>query len=302
MLQVTKLTVRSFTLDHLDVFWEIAPVAGPSSDETPHEIFDYDFYIQRSEAALGPYDGVGGPYRDTYSFRDIGVQTLHKWRQYFYKIRVVHRSSGEEKTFGPVGSIEPEQDLIASEISRQEDMLFREFIGRKCILYPARTFGPACTCFDPYTNRRTRSQHKPCFGTGWLGGFLSPVIVYVQIDPFPKASEQSSLQERQPGDTLARMISFPPVNPKDILIEAENRRWRVEKNQPTQRLRAVVRQELTIHEIPKGDIEYALPINLDTKSLQPAAERNFTNPQNIDAKDKVDDILAAYGHPRGALR
>lgn len=301
MIQVTKITVRSFILDQLDVFWEISPVAAPQDESTPHEIFDYDFYVLRSEAALGPYTQLAGPFRDQYTLRDIDVPLMHKWRQFFYKIKVVNRVTSEEKEFGPAGSLAPEADLIASEIIRQEDMLFREFVGRKCYLFPARTFGPACSCYDPYTRRLTRSGCKLCFGTGWLGGFMSPVEVFVQIDPFPKAPQLNSLQERQPGDTSGRMISFPPVNPRDILVESENRRWRVEAVTPTQRLRATVRQELTLHEIPKGDIEFGIPVNVDAKTLEPAAERNFTNPQNLDDKDFAD-IFAVYGRPRGALR
>lgn len=301
MIQVTKIIVRSFNLDQLDVFWEISPIAAPQDASRPHEIYDYDFYILSSEAALGPYNIVGGPFRDVYSFRDNKVHLLHKWRQYYYKIRVKHRTSDEEQEFGPASSLEPEPDLIAAEIIRQEDILFRELVGRKCVLYPARTFGPSCSCFDPYTNRRTRSQCKLCFGTGWLGGFMSPVEVYVQIDPFPKYAQSTSLQEVQPSDTVGRMISFPPVAPRDILIESENRRWRVLKVTPTQRLRATVHQELQLHEIPKGDIEYNLPVNLDVRNLQPAAERNFTNPQNLDDED-FEDIFSVYNHPRGALR
>lgn len=301
MIQVTKINVRSFNLDQLDVFWEISPVAAPQDESTPHEIYDYDFFVLSSEAAMGPYEVIGGPFRDVYNFRDNTVHLLHKWRQYYYKIRVVHRVSGDVAEFGPASSYEPEPDLIAAEIIRQEDLLFREFVGRKCVLFPARTFGPSCSCFDPYTNRRTRSQCKLCFGTGWMGGFMSPVLVYVQIDPFPKNSQTSSLQEVMPNDTVGRMISFPPVAPRDILVESENKRWRVLRVTPTQRLRSTVRQELQLHEIPKADIEYGLPINLDSKSLAPSAERNFTNPQNIDDED-FSDIFAAYGHPRGALR
>lgn len=301
MIKVTKMTVRSFDLDHMDVFWEISPVAAPPSASAPHEIFDYDFYVLRSEAAMGPYEQIAGPLRDQYNLRDIQVSLLHKWRQYYYKIRVVHRPTAQEETFGPASSVEPEQDLIAAEIIRQEDLLFREFAGRRCILFPARTFGPACTCYDVVTRRTTRSGCRTCFGTGWLGGYMAPVEVFVQIDPFTKVAQKNALQERQPGDTAARMISFPPVSPNDILVESENKRWRVLSVTPTQRLRATVRQELTIHEIPKGDIEYALPVVMDAKSLKPAAERNFTNPHNLDDKD-FSDIFAVYGHPRGALR
>lgn len=299
MIQVTKLTVRSFNLDQLDIFWEISPVAAPPAGSTvPHEIYDYDFYVLKSEAALGPYEVIGGPFRDIYAFRDVRVHLLHQWRQYHYKIKTIHRVSGEEVTTGPASSTDPEPDLIAAEIIRQEDILFREFVGRKCILFPARTFGPACSCFDVFTARRTRSGCKLCFGTGWLGGFMSPVEVFVQIDVSPKQQQETSLQTLQPGDTTGRMISFPPVAPNDILVETENVRWKVKTMTPTQRLRSTVRQELTLHQIPKGDIEYGLPVQVDLRSFQPSAERNFTNPQNFDDED-FSDIFAVYGHARG---
>jgi hypothetical protein len=301
VIKVTKLTVRSFNLDHLDVFWEIDRVAGPKEGK-PHEIYDYDFYVLRSENAVSGFIQLGGPLRDQYDFRDIGVSQLHKYRQYFYKIRVVHRPTGQEETFGPAASADPEPDLIAAEIIRQEDLLFREFIGRRCYLFPIRTFGPLCSCFDMHLNRMTNSRHAACFGTGFLGGYRSPIEVWVQFDPSPKRPQPSSLQEIQGNDTVARMISFPPVSPRDILVESENKRWRVQSMTPTQRLRAVVHQELQLHEIPRGDIEYTLPVNVDLKSLKPSAERNFTNPQNLDKDDDFSDIFAAYGKPRGSLR
>ena len=36
MLTITQLQVRSFSLDWLDLYWVIDPVAGPASDTTPH--------------------------------------------------------------------------------------------------------------------------------------------------------------------------------------------------------------------------------------------------------------------------
>lgn len=302
MITVTKLVVRSFTLDYLDIFWEISPVAGPDVESQSHEIYDYDFYILRSEAALGPYDQIGGPLRDTYRFRDIRTPLQHKWRSLHYKVRVVHRPSGETAEFGPSASFDPEPDLIASEVNRLEDILFREFVGRRCWLYPVRTFGPRCTCVDGTLGRRTRSGHTLCFGTGWLGGFMSPVECFVQFDPSPKNTRLTSLGEQQPGDTSARLISFPPVSPRDILIESENRRWRVVTVSETQRLRSVLHQELQLHEIPRGDVEYDLPVNIDVKGLVPAAERNFTTRQNVDESGDYKDIFSFFGHTRGSSR
>ena len=131
---------------------------------------------------------------------------------------------------------------------------------------------------------------------------MSPVEVYVQIDPHGKNVQNMTIGEIQSGDTAARMISFPPVSPRDILVESENRRWRVISVSNTERLRAVVHQELRIHEIPKGDIEFNLPLNVDLQNLQSSAERNFFNPQNLEDDGDYSNILLAFGHARGTIR
>lgn len=300
MLNVRKILVRSLTLDFLDIFWEIDAVQSPEGRD--HSIYDYDFYVLRSEAAMGPYSQVGGPFRDVYMFRDARVPLQHKWRSFYYKIRVVHRPSGESQEFGPANNTDPEPDLIAAEVIRLEGILFQEFIGRKCWVFPVRTFGPVCTCTDLALGRKTRSNHKTCFGTGWLGGFMSPVESLIQIDPHPKQSHPNSLQELQPGNTTARLTSFPPISPRDVIVEMENRRWRVVSVSNTQRLRSVLHQELVLHEIPKGDIEYDLPLNLDVMNVTPAAERNFSNPQNLEQDNAISDIFKFWGYPRGTNR
>lgn len=305
MLTVSKLWTRSFVLASQDIFWEVATVSGPAitADLSSHEIFNYDIYVLRSEAALGPYEQVGGPFRDTYSFRDVKVPALHKWRQFFYKLKIVDKRTGETKEFGPTATKTPEQDLIGAEITRQEDMLFREFVGRRCWLFPVRTFGPRCSCFDTTLGRVTRAGHAPCFGTGWLGGYLSPVEVFVQFDPNAKMSVQSPNGELMPSHATARMSSFPPVTVRDILIESENRRWRVVNVQETQRLRSAVHQEFAVTEVPRSDIEYTIPLLVDAKSVVPAADRNFTNPQHVENDGDNKDILSFWnGKPRGALR
>lgn len=302
-LVVNKLWVRSFDMDHLDVFWEIGPLPGPASDTTPHEIFDYEFFVLRSQAAMGPYEVVSPALRDQYYFRDVKVSRLNKWRQWFYKLKIVNKKTGAEIEHGPSSDTEPEPDIIAAEIIRQEDMLFRKFVGRRCWLFPVRTFGPRCSCFDQTMQRVTRSGHLPCFGTGWLGGYMRPVEIFVQFDPSPKRVALQPTGEMQPSNANARMSSFPPVSPRDIIIESENRRWRVVNVGQTQRLRAVVHQEIELHEIPKSDVEYSIPLSVDAKTVVPSDEANFTNAQNTEKNGDHSDILSFWGNkPRGALR
>lgn len=303
MIKITELRVNSMDLDHIDLHWETQDaqlrLGGSSID-----ILDYEFYVLRSgDSPEGPYTQIAGPLRDQYILRDNQVSLLHKWRQYYYKIKVIHKPSGFTQEFGPTASSIPEPNLEAAEIIRAEDLLFRNFIGRKCWLFIARTFGPRCTCYDISLKRKIVSNHKPCFGLGFLGGYLPPIEIYLQIDPAGKNVRRTSLQEVQQYDTMARMIAFPPVSPDDIIVESENKRWKVITVNSTERLRAPVHHEIALHRIPVGDIEYDLPINVTPQSIfMPASEGNFTNPQHLESGEDYGDILAAFGNPRGSLR
>lgn len=293
MLQVSSFIARSFDLDHVDLWWELS--------DYDENILGYDFKILRSESPAGPWQELTPSFQDQYHFRDTSPALLHKWRTIYYLLRVTHRDTGNTKDFGPTAQM-AEPDLIALEILRQEDMLFREFIGRRCWLFPVRTFGAKCVCYDKLTQRRTRSNCLTCFDTGYLGGYLSPIECWLQFDPDARNPQLTPFGEQQNRNTSARLISFPPIKPKDILVEAENRRWKVVTVSGTERLRARLHQELTLHEIPKGDVEYKLPINIENlASLSIAAERNFTNPQNPEKELHERDLVALYG-PRGTPR
>lgn len=295
MLTVTKFYARSFDLDHMDVFWEIGNFTG--------NIRQFEFTILRSESSSGPWDQLTPPFEDQYYFRDVSPPKMHKWRTLFYLLRIRDKLTDETQDVGPTSQT-AEPDLIALEINRQEDLLFREFVGRRCWLFPVRTFGAYCICYDRVSSRRTKSGCLNCYDTGFLGGFMSPIQCYVQFDPSGQQATPTPFREKQDNKTTARLISFPQVKPKDILIEVENTRWRVDSVTSTQRLRAVVHQELTLKEIDKGDTEFKLPINItDLRSIQPAAERNFTNPQHPDEHADLDSLFAVYGYqPRGTTR
>jgi hypothetical protein len=285
-LVVTEFVARSFDLDHMDLFWKIADF-----DAVHEAITAYDFYILRSESPEGPFETIAGPFQDQYTFRDFGSNLLHKWRRLYYVLRIIHKPTDEEIKVGPVALL-AEPDLIALEIQRQEDALFRQFTGRRCWVFPVRTFGPKCSCYDPVMGRRSRSGCIECFDTGYVGGFLRPIEFYMQVDPNPSSSQPTALHgEKQPRNTSARCGAYPLLKPKDIIVEPENIRWKVVTAVSTERLRSAVHQELSLTQIPRGDIEYKLPINLEDLANQKFSEElNFTNPQQIDSLDHIFDF------------
>lgn len=282
--------VRSFDLDHLDLFWEVP--------ETNEEIEKYDFFILRSgDGAGGPYHRVAGPFYNTFHFRDPEVHQLHRWRDYYYKIRVVHRPTGDTTEFGPEWLRAP-PDLVGLEIQRRERHLFREWAGRSVIIFPRLTFGQRCGhCWDTGSRgntigRATQQSCATCFDSTFVGGYATPMRLYVQVDPAPLQPQRTDLKEHQFVETSARTSAFPPIHPKAMLVEAENKRWEVQRVSTTQKHRSIIRQELILWEIPKGDVRFKVPINYDTLAdFTPAKSMTRLHSLQTEVHEPLPDLF-----------
>jgi hypothetical protein len=288
-IDVQRLRVRSLDVDLNEISWEIGP--------TSEDILDYDFRLKRSEGAEGPYEYITPEMEDQYLFIDNNIQRGHEYRQYFYRLEVRHKPSGDIKEFGPVQR-EEDPDLIGTELRMRMNLLMREFAGRRCWILPVRTFGQRCECWNETLGKSRYSGCETCFDTGFVRGYMSPIEAWVQIDPFPKAEQNSNVGPTQQSNTTARLGYYPPVKPRDILIEGENNRWRIVQVNSTQKHRAPVHQEVQLHKIPATDIEYKIPINMDDalKDIWLSPARNFTNPQNLEAAADTDvpDVFSIY--------
>lgn len=274
----------------MELTWE----TGSSDVDT----LDYTMQVFRSESGEGPFEPISGEFEDRYIFVDSRVPVSYVFRQHWYLVRVKHKASGDTKDFGPVcQSADP--DLVASYIRKAEQTLFTQFVGRQCWLFPRRTFGARCrSCWDPVLSQKKRATCLDCFDTSYLRGYLNPIEVWVQIDPVSKAVQVQPMQKAQEQVTTARMTFYPTVKPDDLLVEAENKRWRVVTVTMSERLRAPVKQELVIRQVMPTDIEYKLPINITEalKDIQPSPGRMFTNPHGLHntIEEKTPNVFAAY--------
>jgi len=252
MIKPKNVLVRSVDADHLEISWE--------TNTSAMDTLAYKFYVLRGESPEGPYETVGGPLIDQYSFRDYTAPMRGSQRTLYYIVRAEDLSSGEQFNSQPTNP-EPRPPLDALEIMRRNDLLFREFTGRPCVLYSVRTFGQRCTdCYDNITGRRTASSCMLCWNTGYLRGYHKPIIVYVQIDPTSKSLQIQAPFVGDPSQVQARMGVYPILKARDVLVERENIRWRVINISRTERLRAPVRQEISLTQIPRGDIEFNIPL------------------------------------------
>ena len=284
MLEVTALRVRSLSMDYLNVSWRLK--------DTLEDVYDYTMEVQRSESAYGPWDTITVPFRDRYAFQDRDVPYRNPLRALFYRIRVTHTPSGEV-SFSEVADTQAPVDLIVKEVRRHMGLLLQEFAGRRCWLLPVRTFGQRCgTCWNPVLFKKTRSGCVECYDTGFKRGFMAPIELFVQIDPSQNAKQPGSIGVMSQSDTTARCVDVDGIKSDDVIIEAENRRWRVMSVTQTEHGRAAIHSELLLHEIQKGDVEYKYELPVSVESLRDLAlspARNFTNPSNLSTG--VDEAL-----------
>lgn len=290
MISFRNERVFSFELDYLDVMWEIAP--------TTEDLQEYQFFVERSEAEAGPWLQIAGPLVDQYRIRDNTVpQITTNARVIFYRVKAVHSPTGRVKysgTFDQEGKI----SLHAQEMVRLERILFEEFVAVKCWLFPRRTFGQKCpSCYDPVLDKVIDDACPTCWATGFSGGYHHPVAFWAQIDA-PEMTEQVFLEDhRRVLYYSLRCGPSPGIKPLDLLIDYQNRRFRVVSVSGTSRLGVTVRQEVRLVQIQRGSIEDRIPLKVDTATLQAFPERVFTNAHSLEASEPdISSLFGAYGY------
>ena len=279
MIQITKINVESFDLDFLDVSWSLA--------DTSERLARYSIYVQKSvDGSEGPWREVAGPLPGNHTtFRDNDVNQFHNWRQYFYRLRIVDQETSLEYVSAAYSQVSA-PDLIAIELKRRFELVLQEFAGRKVLLFPAITSGfrcPSCYVTSPQgfsIGRQTTQNCQTCFDTTFVGGFASPIVCYIQIDPAVRGIQRNDTQEQDRQDSTARMSGYPIVKPRDVIVEAENIRWEIQSMVPTEKSRSIVSQSVTLHRIPSSDIRYKIPVNWNESSFSP--KREFVRAMDFD--------------------
>jgi hypothetical protein len=127
---------------------------------------------------------------------------------------------------------------------------------------------------------------------------MHPIEIWGPVDPSAKSEQNTNVGPMQQSNTTSRWGHYPPLKPNDLIVEPENRRWRVVSVSQTEHNRARILQEAQIHEVPPGDTEFRIPLNMDTalKDLWLSPSRNYTNPHNLESfeSEEIPNIFALY--------
>ena len=296
MINVTNIQVRSFDLGYLDLYWDVSPC---------HEdINNYEFVVEKSDNEFGPYHDLTIPFTDRYHIRDNTVSGQHAfYNKIYYRIRVQERANPSNfEVFPKMGGtkLAAKPDLAALEMARINNLKLKEFTGRKVWVFPRKKSGQRCgVCFDEVSQRKLLSNCSVCFGTGWVGGYHAPIETYALIVTPNEQTIHANVGNVDLENTSMMMGNYPEIHEGDVVVEAENIRWRVASTiSKVAKARALIRQQAPIHRIPKSDVEFSLPINLtedEIKDLVVSPERNYTNPQTIESDSLKGALTDIFG-------
>lgn len=289
MISIINERVRSFSIDYLDVFWEIK--------STTEDVQDYSFFIERSEAEAGPWDQIAGPLIDTFYYRDSNIPAISTNRTLFYRIKARHNVSGDT-VYSTIVDRVGKPDAYASEIIKLENVMFSELVGVRAWVFPIKTFGQRCPeCWDDVLQKVQSGSCKTCWSTGFSGGYHYPIQVWCQVDDPPERTEYVSPMKddhRQVNYLNIRMGPSPDVKPMDLIVDHLNRRMRVFSVGGTTRFGVTVRQELKCIQVQKGSVEDAIPLKVPD-SLDLVPKRNFKQSTGR-SNPGYKDVLSIYGY------
>ena len=290
MLRISDIRIRSFDVDYLDVYWDL--------EESFENVNAYDFVVERSDSEFGPYLPISTPLINRYHFRDGTVRGHHSYyNKIYYRLVVSNRETAETVTYPESGGFKlaAKPDLAALEMARLNNLKLKEFSGRKVWIFPKKKTGQRCSvCFDPVAQRKLRSQCTTCFDSSWVGGYHAPVEAYGLVVSPNEQTIHANFGNVENENTTFMLGNYPELYEGDLIIEAENIRWRVASTiSKIKKARSLVRQQAALHRIPKGDVEYRLPLNLsadEIRDLNASPERNYTNPHTLESA-KLSNVL-----------
>lgn len=243
-----------FLRDSIHFQWKFDPQGAVPSQ--------LDFVVERSGSPSGPWDELATvDPRTTFSYHDDTAPLRAMNDTHFYRIRVVRKSDGVTVHESRAVSYDNDLPLDAKWIIKQQTILLEGVNGHKAIkgrpvtVYKKITNGPPCDiCTDKTTGQVIISNCMACVGTGIDRGYYNGITVGMNLTPATNMKRLTNMQAVSDTDLVAVLNNFPALESGDILVELSEKHWRVTRQDPRERNRNLVRQQVFLTQIKPDDI------------------------------------------------
>lgn len=236
----------------------------------------YLFDLFRSGSPEGPWTTLQSGAANIYNYADMFLTTpsspylvedlnqLSLVRGIYYKVTVTDPTG---YITSAVSGVWPElsgmQRNIRRKIYRDETIMLRKLNGTKVAVLKRMHWGTRCTqCYDKYTRASTRGNCTTCYGTTFEPGYFAPVLTMARRSPLGIDVSVTEHGKTESSTGKVMLLDTPSVEPDDLLVFLQdNRRFIVNKVQPTEILLHTVHQSLVVTELARSGIEYRLTVD-----------------------------------------
>lgn len=251
-----------------------------SSDESGAFFVD----VFRAGGPAGPWESIAVGLREAYNFVDEAfslppsppsnangrepVNLFSLSREIFYKVTVTPPSGGAAAFSSPAVPVEPGLDkrtrLLKRKLLRDLSVGFRRLNGVPLSLLKRRRWGSRCpVCWDQVLREATQEHCLTCFGTGFEGGYWSPVRVRGRREAATVQTQLSAHGETDVKYADYILLDFPRLEYKDVVVDLRSGdRYEVQRMTPTELKGVTVHQKLTASLLGRNAIEYEVPVDL----------------------------------------
>jgi len=178
-----------------------------------------------------------------------------------------------------VQSVGEPRNLYAKEISRIERLAFKEAAGIRVYVFPRKTFGQWCSCFDEVSKQRDTDRCMLCYNTNFVGGFHDAVETFVQVRQFAEKTTTEEPIPRQENAVSIVVTNYPRVKPGDIIWDPDrNLRWKIATVEPTRLGGSLVHQNVMATLVDRDQIEYEVELE-GFDVFRPNSPEMLTNPR-----------------------
>jgi hypothetical protein len=229
----------------------------------------YGFQLYRSGGSAGPWDLVAD-VSDQYAFVDHppavagGIRpnayALH--RAIYYKVVALTPS---RTVLEAVAEVAPG---IEGRLAGQHRKAVRDFeratrkFGIPIVVLKRRSWGVRCACIDPVTKNQAKAACVICFGTGFSGGYWTPVKTWGRKAANDESTAYSGHQVDEATSFKVWLPALPLVERDDVLFFPRTQeRCRIDKVTRTEIQHAPIHQLFVVQALDRSHALFRLKLD-----------------------------------------
>lgn len=226
----------------LNIQWSLEPTSRT----------DLEFQIFRSNSPTGPWDLIGTAPSGRFEYMDYKAPGAFLIRTYYYVVRIATSEGYQDSD--PV-ILEHDPDPIAMELIRKKTLSLTVKNGVALAVLLKKSWGAKCSrCWSDERLAATDADCPECFGTGYPGGYMNPVLIAGIMNPVKKTIVEAGIVF-MPGNIYAELANHPVLNEGDVIVDRRlNVRYVIDDVKETSRRGFTISQIVTLLRLDQNSI------------------------------------------------